>query len=244
MVSERLQQLCETGQRQLIDNDYTAAERTLAEAERLAWVQGDFDTLARLYMPLQEARRQRRQRCGEGIVRLDLLAENEFDHLDANHIIDNYPFGQFVVAGWGTAAPAIELRRLQREYGLYLETFLGATYPTHQGRAVILLPLEQSPVPPMRVRSLDELRRDAPPHSQVLHETELPRGMCQGNPQTFARVADLWHRLHQPFLAAAEAEADPLRKITAYRRAIEVDYACELAHQHLSDAAHALLRRR
>jgi hypothetical protein len=47
----------------------------------------------------------------------------------------------------------------------------------------------------------------------------------------------LWERLHAPFLASADAEVDPMRKIEAYRRAIQVDYACELAHQKLADVA-------
>ena len=70
-----LQSLCELGQEQLIRMEYLAAERTLVEAEEIARRERDFDTLGRLYMPLQETRRQRRQRCGEGIVRLDLIAQ-------------------------------------------------------------------------------------------------------------------------------------------------------------------------
>jgi hypothetical protein len=58
-----------------MEMDYLAAEATLVSAEAIAWERRDFDTLARLYMPLQESRRQRRQNCGEGIVRLDLLAD-------------------------------------------------------------------------------------------------------------------------------------------------------------------------
>jgi hypothetical protein len=52
----------------------------------------------------------------------------------------------------------------------------------------------------------------------------------------------MWERLHAPVLASADAEADPLRKIEAYRRVIRVDYACELAHQKLSQVAHDLAR--
>jgi hypothetical protein len=52
----------------------------------------------------------------------------------------------------------------------------------------------------------------------------------------------LWERLHVPFLAAADAEANPLRKIAGYRQTIEVDYACELAHQHLADVARELCK--
>jgi hypothetical protein len=54
----------------------------------------------------------------------------------------------------------------------------------------------------------------------------------------------IWERLHAPFLAAADMQVDPIQKIHAYRRTIEVDYACELAHQKLSDTARQLARQR
>src|SRR6188768_1437288 len=91
--TDNLQDLCEQGQERLMATDYWGAERLLAKAERLAWDAQDFDTLARLYMPLQEARRQRRQRCGEGLVVLDLLSEGPDDHVDGRRIIENYPHG-------------------------------------------------------------------------------------------------------------------------------------------------------
>ena len=48
-----------------------------------AWRHRDWDTLARLYMPLQEARRQRRQRCGEGTVALDLAGPIPYPALNS-----------------------------------------------------------------------------------------------------------------------------------------------------------------
>ena len=71
METSKIEQLCEHGQDQLSRMEYLEAERTLAAAEEIAWWARDWDTLARLYMPLQEARRQRRQRCGEGIIRTE-----------------------------------------------------------------------------------------------------------------------------------------------------------------------------
>ena len=52
----------------------------------------------------------------------------------------------------------------------------------------------------------------------------------------------LWERLYAPYLAAADAEVDPVAKMEGYRQTIRVDYACELAHQKLSDVAKALAR--
>src|SRR6476660_6397786 len=110
-----LQDLCELGSEQLVEMRYLEAEATLARAEAEAWEKRDWDTLARLYMPLQEARRQRRQRCGEGVVALDLVAQGPNDNLDARRVLENFPHGQLLVAGWRTIEPAIWLRRLAAE---------------------------------------------------------------------------------------------------------------------------------
>src|SRR5690349_9073838 len=107
MAETDVQALCELGQRQLMEMEYLAAESTLARAEQLAWMGRDFDTLARVYMPLQEARRQRRQRCGEGVICLDRIATGPGDGPDPEQLIAAIPHGQLLVAGWGSIAPAL-----------------------------------------------------------------------------------------------------------------------------------------
>ena len=202
------------------------------------------DTLARLYMPLQEARRQRRQRCGEGIIALDLVAEGPSDRIDPIQILAHYPHGQLLVAGWGTLQPAVEIRRLAEARGLYVETFLSAAYPIGGGKAILIVPTEDVILPPAIDQPIDELLAKAPPHSIVLSEAELTRGLRKGDTQTFAEVMAMWERLSAPFLAAADMTIDPAAKLENYRRTIRVDYACELAHQKLSAVAAELERRR
>jgi hypothetical protein len=237
----QLQELCESAQQELMRMEYLAAEKLLVAAEALALSQNDFDTLSRLYLPLQEARRQRRQRCGEGVVCLDLICNSADDHIDPWHVVQNYPHGQLLVAGWGSIEPALGVRRLQAEHDLYVETFLAAAYPVGGGKAIVILPLEAIELPKAVERSIDELLRLLPPHCIVMHERELAKGAVRGNSQTFAAVMGMWERLHAPFLA--EADATPLaHKIEAYRKTIRVDYACELAHQKLSDAAKQIAR--
>jgi hypothetical protein len=223
--------------------DYLAAEATLAGAEVDAWANRDFDTLARLYMPLQEARRQRRQRCGEGVVALDLIAAGPEDAIDGRRIVENYSHGQLLVAGWGTLQPALDVRRLLAEHALYVETFLAAVYPIGAvGRVVVIAPLADIAVPDLRPASVEQLMEKLPAHCIVLAENELPQGTFKGTWQTYAHVMSMWERLHAPFLAAADMEVDPIRKIEGYRKTIRVDYACELAHQKLSQIAHDLAR--
>jgi hypothetical protein len=242
--SEQVQELCELGQRELMRMEYLRAEKALVQAETTAVALKDFDTLSRLYMPLQECRRQRRQRCGEGVIRLDLIATGPDDRMDGRRIVEDYPHGQLLVGGWGTIEPALKVRELQIEHELYVETFLAAVYPIGEGaRAVVIVPLPDVRLPDASPRgSIDELLRLLPAHCIVLNEKQLPQGSQRGDARTFERVMSMWEQLHLPFLAAADATADPVERIEGYRRTIRVDYACELAHQKLSDAARQLTR--
>ena len=242
MSPAALQDLCESGQSLLMETRYLEAERALAAAEHEAWASRDWETLARLYMPLQETRRQRRQRCGEGAVALDLIATGPSDRVDGLHVVENFPHGQLLVAGWGTIRPAVEVRQQQAAHGLYVETFLGAVFPVGGRRAIAVVPLEEAELPEPVDRTIEELLELLPPHSMVLHEAELPKGSRRGDTRTFAETMALWERLHRPFLAEADAQADPILRIEAYRRTIRVDYASELAHQRLSEVARELAR--
>jgi hypothetical protein len=234
--------LCEIGQQQLMRTEYLDAEATLVNAEAQALEARDWDLLSRLYMPLQEARRQRRQRCGEGIVCLDLLSEGPHDRVRGEHVVQNYPHGQLLVAGWGTIEPALEVRLLASEHKLYVETFLAAVYPVGSARAVVIVPTEDVRLPEPRPMLIDQLLPQLPPHSIVLGEAELPRGSRKGTYETFGETMALWERLHAPFLAAADMQRDPLQQIEAYRKTIRIDYACELAHQKLAAVARELIR--
>ena len=221
-----------------MEMEYLIAEDTLAHAESLAWEAKDFDTLSRLYMPLQEARRQRRQRCGEGIVRLDLIETGPDRPVDVESIILEIPQGQLLIAGWGSIAPALRFRELQRERHLYVETFLGAVYPIVGGsRAVVIVPAPDVALPDAAERSIDALLAKLPPHCITMHIDELPKGPRAGTYQTYGEIMAIWERLHAPFLAAADMQVDPIRRMEHYRKMIAVDYACELAHQKLADVA-------
>jgi hypothetical protein len=219
MSPPNLQDQCELGQAQLMSMEYLAAQATLAAAEKQAWNESDFDTVARLLLPLQEARRQRRQRCGEGIICLDFIAGAPNDKLDPDKIVAQIPHGQILIAAWGNIQPALRAREIQAQRGLYLDVFLASAGPGNSveihGGAGIASPI-------------------------VLSRNDLPRGQRTGNAETYAQTMSLWERLHAPFLAAADAETDPLKKIDGYRRAIEVDYACELAYQRMADAVKML----
>lgn len=238
-----LQALCQQAHEKLVAMQYLAAEELLVRAESLAFAQNDFDTLARLYMPLQECRRQRRLLCGEGIVKLDLIARDANDSPDPNRIAQQFPQGQLLVAGWASIAPAIELRKIAAEKKLYLETFLAAVYEINGGgRAVAIVPNADVTLPPADAWAIDRLILRLPAHSILLPIGELPTGQQRGTAATFAHTAALWEKLQMPFLAQADAAVDLRQRIELYKKVIAVDYACELAHQKLSDCASKISR--
>ena len=225
-----------------METRYLEAEAVLVRAEALAIAAKDWDRLSRLYMPLQEVRRQRRQRCGEGIVCLDLIAEGPDDRLEARHVLENYPHGQLLVAGWGSIEPAIAVREMAASHRLYVETFLAATYPALGGNVVVIVPLGDVNLPEPRVQSVEELSGRLPPNCLIYRVGDLPPGPRKGTFQTYGQVMAMWERLHLPFLAEADGRSSLIEKTMGYRQTIRVDYACELAHQKLSDVARDLAR--
>jgi len=229
-----------------MDTQYLSAVHTLVEAEQRAWDLHDFDTLSRLYLPLQEARRQIRQRCGEGAVALHCIAPGSAAVIDPETLTRQYPTGQLLIAGWGTIQPAIQLRKLAAERSLYLETFLAAIYPVinpviNPDPVIAIVPIE-SPMPDPQPRQLAELALLVPAGTLLVPVDQLPAAAAKGTANSYAQVMAIWERLHLPFLNAASTEPDPVRRMQRYRLTLRVDPACELAHQFLADIARKLAR--
>lgn len=243
-MNAHVQQLCAEGQHHLLETDYLAAERALVEAEAIAYEAEEWDTLSRLYMPLQEARRQRRQRAGEGVVRLDLVSRNASEPIDVQALAAKYTHGQLLVAGFGTLAPAIQLREIAQREKRYLDVFLAASYWVAGSVIVAIVPEPRVAMPEDGEYSLDTLQKRLPPHTVLIPFKDLPAGEKTGDTQTFAHTMSIWEQLHLPYLASADQTQDLRRRVDGYRHTINVDYACELAHQKLSDTARALERAR
>ena len=242
--TQLVQELCAAGQSALLATDYRAAEDYLAAAERLAWEAGDYDALSRLYMPLQEARRQRRQFAGDGpfVIR---LARDADDRIDVVALADRYARAQLIVAGHGSIAPAVALRAMASQRGLTLDVPLAATYELEDAVVVLVVPTPDVALPwPPKADTIDAILRKAPPHSLVIPADALPPETAHADPAAFGYVMNVWENLHAPFLAMADACTDPKQKLVGYREAIRVDYACEFAHQRFAATAGKMIRRK
>ena len=243
MKVDELQELCGQGQDLLVAQKYIEAEQALVRAEHEALHRGDWDTLARLYMPLQEARRQRRQQTVQGPSCLNLISQGAGDHIEGRHVIENYPLGSLLVAGWGSIEPALQVRKFQARFKLLIDVFLAAVYPLiGGGHAIIIVPHDKGILPEVRPRRWQDFPRLMPHHSLILRESELPAGTSPPSPQRVAQIEQWWEKLHLPFLREARDTADPRKRIEAYRKVLRVDYACEFAHQELAATARELAR--
>jgi len=105
-----------------MQTDYLRAETALAEAEREAWAAEDGTRSPRLYMPLQETRRQRASSAAKGSSGSICWRQSADQKLDPAEILRQYPHGQLLVAGWGAIEPAILIREQATRVGLYVET--------------------------------------------------------------------------------------------------------------------------
>ena len=239
-MSDPIQNLCEHGQAALLATDYLAAERYLAAAESLAWRAKDYDALARLYMPLQEARRQRRQQSADGPFVTRMLADTA-EVMDLAGLAQR---GQFVVAGRASVVPAVLLRAIAAQRGLVFDVPLAAAYRADGQPFVLIVPTPDTVLPFDVTYTVDGLMRAIPVGSVLIPAHSLPPDQKAGDTASFGYTMSLWERLHEQFLAAADALPDGDTKIEAYRQTIRVDYACEFAHQRLSETARRLSRKK
>ena len=115
------------------------------------------------------------QQPWRGIVCLDLCAAGPADRVEARHVLEHYPHGQLLVAGWQSTEPAVKLRELARQKSLYVETFLGAVYAVEGRRLIVVAPFEDSRLPGP-CQTLAELKSRSPAGSICIDEAELPAG--------------------------------------------------------------------
>jgi hypothetical protein len=193
-------------------------------------------------MPLQEAHRQARLQSLEGAVALDLLASPQ-EPIDPTRVLDLYPRGQLLLAGWGSTAPAAAARRLAVHRQLYVEVFLASMFPViDQPPVAVVLPTTEMELPDTTPRTLPQLAALLPAAAVIISSADLPAAAQRATPHLEQFVLELWERLHAPLLAAAEAQFDLRQRIIGYRTTLDADPGCELAHQNLSIAARQLAR--
>lgn len=116
-MSEAIDRLMESASQALADMDYLTCEANCLEALAQARADNDWSYYARILLPLQEARRQRRMIAAEGRVRLgsamlDGSPETWLQQIDTGCIALTRPH---------TPEDAARLRKLARDQRFYVE---------------------------------------------------------------------------------------------------------------------------
>lgn len=120
MPSDRIDQIMERASQELVRTHYLACERLCLEAMELARETKDFERYARILLPLQEARRQRRQVAIEAGVFV-LTGERQIPEA----ILDEHRGGcLLLVSPPYTLEDERAVRRLALERGLLVEAML------------------------------------------------------------------------------------------------------------------------
>ena len=119
-MSHPIDDIMERASAALVATDYLACERLCLEALTRARAESDFDRYARILLPLQEARRLRRQIAAESGV--TVLNGPRRDPAD---VLDDYPLGcLLLIAPPHTTEDEIALRKAAHERGLFVEVLL------------------------------------------------------------------------------------------------------------------------
>ncbi len=109
--------IMEQATQRLMANDYLAAERLCMESLGLARKAGDYERYARILLPLQESRRQRRQIAADAGT--FVLGEPK---LPAEQVLDRHPVGCLMLLSPPYSQQDVQsLRQLARVKGLFIE---------------------------------------------------------------------------------------------------------------------------
>ncbi|MBI1368139.1 MAG: hypothetical protein GC162_05740 [Planctomycetes bacterium] len=115
-----IDRIMDEASRRLVDTDYLTCEQLCTEALALARAAGDFDRYARILMPLQEARRMRRQTAADAGVFV-LTGKR----LTAAQVLDEHRIGCLMLTDPPYRADdAQAIRRLARQRGLMVEVLV------------------------------------------------------------------------------------------------------------------------
>jgi hypothetical protein len=229
-ATAELDAIMEDASTALVRMEYLRSEALSLKALRLARAAGNWAYYARILLPLQEARRQRRIIAAEGWVRLgtsDLSG-------DPAKWLDTIQAGSIVVTHPHNAEAAHSLDRLARRRQRYVE---------------VLFADNSSDSPTWTLRSFTgpAVQRDvpAPPREWIgrwLKQGDVaktPDGKTPGD-----WFIDATEALGDAAMESVAPRGDALAKVEALETCLEVVTDHEFIHQHLGAAARELAARR
>lgn len=218
--------IMETASVALARMDYLACERHCLDALQRARAAGDWAGYARVLLPLQESRRQRRMIAAEGVVRLGTT-----DLTNPDTWLDQLDNGCIVVTHPHDATTARHLAATARQRNRFVEV-LFADNPTSASRWV----LRSFDGPPVSCEV------DSPPVGWI-NRWLTPGG--DGDP-TMKTPADWFldaaEALGDRSLQAVDPAAADTDRITGLEQCLRVVTDHEIIHQQLAESARRLGR--
>jgi len=131
------------------------------------------------------------------------------DQIPVQRVLEKYSFRPVFFAGWASIQPALEIRRLSAVTDCTSRPSSPPFIQHTEGQVLAIAP-ENSPLPAPEARPLESLRQLSPPHA--FYRRDSFQGFSPGLLSTYSQVMSMWESIHAPFLAAADAEPDPIKK--------------------------------
>jgi len=239
-TTTELDSIMERASEALADMRYLACADHCLRALALARHHGDWAYYARILLPLQETRRQRRMIAAEGVTRLGTAGLQE----PPESWLRRMGAGCIVVTGPHEAREAVALRRVARERGQYIEV-LFADNPATDGRWTLLAsvgtqPIKLTVVAP-RSAWIDQwlAPTDAVP-DRLPTQSDSGDAIELGSETPVDWFLDACEALGGAALATVKAPLGDPQRIEQLERCLEAVPDHEIIHQALGDAARAM----
>ncbi|HUO10880.1 MAG TPA: hypothetical protein VM008_21440 [Phycisphaerae bacterium] len=250
-----LHRLWDLGQRHLAGGRYVAARRALESAEAIAWRQRDARSLARIYLPLLEARRQIRYNAAEGT--LVLLNPTAPIHEQQKKVRDflHAPAGTILLPA-SSASPnhlaagrlAASIQYESRRTGRWLEALLLLQRGIHTRLAspadptfAAGLPVQFTTNTTHMIGSSTDLHLTVPLPPPGIYTAKTGGGLHALLRESLLiapeALALSWQHRHSPLRSS-----DPWQELAWLRRALQIDPACEPISMRLIALAEAIER--
>ncbi|MEX0654132.1 MAG: hypothetical protein WD534_00040 [Phycisphaeraceae bacterium] len=236
-MDEQLDQLMERASQALVRMDYLTCEALCLEALTKARQQAAWAYYARILLPLQEARRQRRMIAAEGVIRLGTggLEGSPDDWLNARQA-----GACIVVTPPHTADHARALDDAARQARRHVEVLYADTTDTDGAGDTWAVQSFRGPA----------VRTDVPAPPRSWRDQWLAGDAGPAGDSGDARMAsaatpadwflDAAEQLGDAALAQVSADAPPAERLAELEQRLDVVSDHEILHQRLGDAARAM----
>ncbi|MCC7193473.1 MAG: hypothetical protein IT444_11890 [Phycisphaeraceae bacterium] len=229
-MPRNLDHIMEDASKALVKMEYLTCEALCLQALVEARRRGEWEYYARVLLPLQEVRRQRRIIAAEGVIALGVSATDPAIRTK----IESLTSASIVLIKPSTVADAIALTARARQERKYLEILFADSDAADNTWTIRAF-----------AGSTVSCKLPAPPHHWIgrfFHPGEIKVTADTSTDTPGAWFVHATERLGDAALAAISPKLTGAAKVAALEQCLEVITDHEIIHQRLADAARALSR--